>query len=393
MKSISLLLMIIGLLQAKLFATNSDPIVSSKLQSAIVYRNSAELIHLARAGLHQGNNELIIGDISNNVDVNSIKIGCSGIVTIMSIAFSKEWLKPEFKSASYKKMEDSINTVKKDISKLTILMVSDHELIDLLKANREIKGDATGLNVAELAKLVDYYKQKSLELQNELNDCKEKVTKLNGILESLQKQLQEEERKNTKTSGRLALQLLSPTEGIFDFTISYLTPTAYWNPYYDFRVDNINQPLAISYKAKLVQSSGIDWKQVKLTLSTAVPSQNNNAPQLKTWFLTYIDPVAQMNHELRKKAIPSMEGRPVSSQLNDVVVSGYGPRTKDKSTADNNEINDPLYIVNGRQMSVAGVWKNRSAGDQENGIIKRCQCHGHVRTCGFEWSCDCYFER
>src|SRR5580765_1881427 len=102
MKSFSIILMLIGLFQVKLIAANGDIIVPSKLQSAIVYRNSAELIHFAKAGLHQGNNELIIGDISNNVDVNSIKIGCSGSVTIMSIAFSKEWLKPEFKSPMYK---------------------------------------------------------------------------------------------------------------------------------------------------------------------------------------------------------------------------------------------------------------------------------------------------
>src|SRR4249919_29235 len=101
MKSCYLVLILLGLSQSNLLASNGEPIVSSKLQSAIVYRNSAELVHFARAGLHQGNNELIIGDISNNVDVNSIKIGCSGSVTIMSIAFSKEWLQPEFKSSAY----------------------------------------------------------------------------------------------------------------------------------------------------------------------------------------------------------------------------------------------------------------------------------------------------
>ncbi len=43
----------------------------------------------------------------------------------------------------------------------------------------------------------------------------------------------------------------------------------------------------MAYKAKLMQSTGIDWHQVKLALSTSVPAQHNNAPDIKTWFLDF----------------------------------------------------------------------------------------------------------
>ena len=41
------------------------------------------------------------------------------------------------------------------------------------------------------------------------------------------------------------------------------------------------------YKAKVVQNTGIDWKKVKLTLSSGNPNQNNTAPILQAWFLRY----------------------------------------------------------------------------------------------------------
>ena len=52
-----------------------------------------------------------------------------------------------------------------------------------------------------------------------------------------------------------------------------------------------NLPLKIFYKAKIVQTTGIDWKQVKLSLSTATPEQKGNAPELQSWFLGYINPI------------------------------------------------------------------------------------------------------
>jgi uncharacterized protein (TIGR02231 family) len=41
------------------------------------------------------------------------------------------------------------------------------------------------------------------------------------------------------------------------------------------------------YKAQVSQNSGIDWKKVKLTLSSGNPNQNNQAPLLSSWFLRY----------------------------------------------------------------------------------------------------------
>ena len=69
--------------------------------------------------------------------------------------------------------------------------------------------------------------------------------------------------------------------------INYLTNNASWSPFYDLRADNINSPINLMYKAKVVQNTGIDWKKVKLTLSSGNPNQNNTAPILQAWFLRY----------------------------------------------------------------------------------------------------------
>src|SRR5689334_16743874 len=155
-------------------AGDDKNIVTSVLKSAMVYRVGAELTHTAKASLVQGNNELVIDNISNRIDINSLQIGSNGNVTILSVEFSTNFLRSEQKLPIVKKLEDSLDAVNDEINKVQVLLKTDQELLDLLKANKEIRGDQNGVSVAELTKMMEYYKTKTLELQNEISRYKEK---------------------------------------------------------------------------------------------------------------------------------------------------------------------------------------------------------------------------
>jgi uncharacterized protein (TIGR02231 family) len=287
------------ILQIVAKANNDDStIVSSSLKTVVVYKSGAEMTHTSTAFLKQGNNELIIDDISNQIDINSVQIKTGSAVTIMGIEFADNYLRNPEKSPRIKFLEDSLNRLQGMIDGTNLLINNSTDLMEVLKANRDIKGSQTGLSVAELIKLMDYYKTKSLELQTNIAKLNNKKTNLQDDADKLQAQITEEEQKNIATSGRLIVQLSTTVAGKFDFTVSYITPNAFWVPFYDIRVDNIKDPMKIIYKAKITQTTGIDWKQVHLSLSTSLPSQWNNAPELNTWFLSYVNPVAYMNKTL-----------------------------------------------------------------------------------------------
>src|SRR5882757_7881539 len=104
-KTLLLLLVLVGGING-LFAGDEKNIVPASLQSVTVYRVGAELVHQAKAGLKQGNNELVIDGVSNALDINSVQIKCDEKITIMSIAFSTDYLKPAVKSAMVHRLED-----------------------------------------------------------------------------------------------------------------------------------------------------------------------------------------------------------------------------------------------------------------------------------------------
>jgi hypothetical protein len=342
-------------------------IVSSVLKSAMVYRNGAELTHSAKASLNQGNNELVIDNISNRIDINSLQIGSNGNVTILSVEFSTNFLRPEQKLPIVKKLEDSLEKVNDEFARIQVVLKTDQELLDLLKANKEIRGDQTGVSVIELTKMMDYYKTKTLELQNEISRYKEKEFKQLEIIGKINRQIKEEEQKNNKTIGKLLLQLYSPLAGTYDFTVSYVTPNAGWNPSYDLRVENINKPVSLAYKAKLVQSTGIDWQQVKLALSTSIPSQHNNAPDIKSWFLAYANPVSAYEKALSGKMY-GVSAAPAAS-MDEVVVVGYGSVNRDYK-AEEKERAEPIYVVNGSIMSRAEFNKIEKRAIKSTEVLK-----------------------
>lgn len=322
--------------------------VPATLKAVTIYRSGAEMNHVASATLKQGNNELIIENISNKVDINSIQVKAPNAVTIMGVEFSNNYLVSTEKTPRIKMLEDSLETVKNKIARIDLAISNTTKLIDVLNANRDIKGTQTGLSVAELMKLMDYYKAKLNELQDDLLQQNARKEKEQELIAKLQLQLKEEQSKNIATSGRLILQLSVATAGKFDFNISYIAQNAFWTPYYDIRVESTDKPLKVVQKAKINQSTGIDWKQVKLSLSTSVPSQWGDAPILSQWFLGYIDPVNVMNQQLMANTISGrVRGLAVDKKLEEVVVVGYGTERIDDSDKKEDRITKPFYVVNG----------------------------------------------
>jgi len=345
-------------------AANEPKSIPSELKSVTVYRSGAEMAHQASTQLFAGNNDLVIENISNNIDINSIQINCPSAVTILSVEFANNFLVMPEISARISSLKDSAEKVQTELGRINVQVITTADLLEVLKSNRELKGSQTGLSVAELARLMDYYKIKSAELQNDLAQQKEKQKKLLEIAAKIKNQVQEEETKNTKQAGRLHLQLSVAVTGKYNFTVSYITPNAYWTPTYDIRVENIKSPLKVIYKAKVVQTTGIDWKKIKLSLSTSLPSQWGNAPVLKSWFLSYINPVNVMEKSLASNTIQNF--KPGSAQLNDVVVTGMTVR----GTKSMNDNSAPVYIVGGAIMSAEEFSKINPASIKKIDVVK-----------------------
>ena len=298
-KQATALLLLLGI-----FAFAQKPIfTTAKVKAATVYFNAAEISQTATTNLPLGTSEIVIKNVAVNLNESSIQIGAPANVTVLSVQFTNNYIseyETDAKSPALKIVRDSIVLVQKEIQKVNNMINSENKTIQLLDKNQQISGVNSGLNVTELMKMVEYYKNKQLEITNNINTLSEKQQKLNAILQKLNNKLEVNANKEEKSSsGKLVLQVMNETAGVIPFDISYLTNNAAWTPFYDLRAESVTSPINMMYKAQVVQNTGIDWKKVKLTLSSGYPNQNNQAPILSSWFLA-------------------------NQVYNDVVTTGYG---------------------------------------------------------------------
>jgi hypothetical protein len=295
----------------------------------------------------QGNNEFVIEGISNHIELNSVRVASdnSGLA-IMSVEFGKNFLEKESTSPEVKRLKDSIETIEKELAQVQSNVTTTRELQSVLSANKSIAGSQTGVSVAELTKLMDYYRSKTTELQKESLLLIDKESKLTKLIARLESQVHEAEKKNTGTAGQLAFQAFSPMAGTSTLTISYITPYAGWNPAYDLRVESISKPVNIGFKAKVSQTTGLDWKNVKLVLATSMPNKNAVAPELQSWLLAFQNLHDRLRGRVSGIAIRGANAMPAEQALSEVVVTGYGGANKDDKA-----MAEPVYVVNGELVS------------------------------------------
>ena len=314
---------------------------SAKIKSATIYSNSAELNHTASATIPSGTSEIVIKNVADYVNENTIQIGAPANVTVLSVQFTRNFISEyeiDESNPMIKRVRDSVMLIEKEMGKIANEKVSYSKTIDLLDKNQNVAGQNSGLNVTELIKLVDYYRAKRNELSNLVDTLIEKENKLKDKLSKLNSKLELNTQKQEKTSqGKLVLQVMTDAASSVNLDINYITANASWSPFYDLRADNINSPINLMYKAKVVQNTGIDWKKVKLTLSSGNPNQNNTAPILQAWFLRY--------------GYPRTYGYDNSNaKLNTVVVSGY--MKKDKAEMDESSISN-YTTINENQLNIS----------------------------------------
>ncbi|MEK6492277.1 DUF4139 domain-containing protein [Myroides odoratimimus] len=262
----------------------------AKLESARVYFNSAELTHKAKVKLPKGTSEVVITNVADYLNESTIQIGSISEVTVMAIQYSNRYVE-EYDSAVdsplLKPVRDSIKLVQTELKKVNNAIDVESRTIALLDFNQKVGGEQ-GTTTAEVMKMVDYYRTKRLQLSTELDKLNEKKEDLNTRLTNLQDKLAFNEGKSEKSSkGKLIVQVMNDREGEVPFQIKYLTNAASWKPFYDLRVEKINAPVKVVYKADVKQSSGIDWRGVNLSLTSGVANQSNVIPTWRTWFLDY----------------------------------------------------------------------------------------------------------
>lgn len=332
----------------------------AKVKAATVYFNGAEITQSAQAVLPAGTSELVILNVADYINEATVRVGAPKNVTVLSVQFTRENItenEPDAGSPALKKVRDSISLLETAIQRIALERTSEQKALELLDRNQQAACKESGLSVDELAKLVEFHRSKRKEIVLQENTLAQKQEKLTVLLNNLRSRLNTNITKEPNASrGKLVLQVMNDVAGNVPVELSYLTSGASWSPFYELRAENTTDPINMVYKAQVVQQTGIDWKQAKLTLSSGIPNQNNVAPLLQAWFLRFgaiYQPYNNSNAVLNTVSIRGAASLDkAKAELQESSVSNYTTISENQLSI-SFDIDVPYDILsNGRQHSV-----------------------------------------
>jgi uncharacterized protein (TIGR02231 family) len=284
----SYLIAAVLLFSSRLYADTQQKV---NIEQATVFLNGAELLSTAKVALPQGESEIIFTNIAGDVNQQSLSIGTNNNVVVESSTFQNNYLNTDNLSPRAKAIKDSIELINIDRSITDNQLTVTKEQLAVIQENRKISGQNTGLSVTELDKMLTLINAKMGKLLDEKQRTEKKLAKIDEHIANLNRQLDEEQKKDFQPGGQLRIKFYAPAATTSDIRLTYVVPHAGWTPTYDLRVDKINAPVNLFYKANVYQNSGVKWNNVKLVLSTGNPSEGAQAPVLSPWYLAFNTPV------------------------------------------------------------------------------------------------------
>lgn len=262
--------------------------ISSKIEKVTVFTSGAQVTRKAKPALSKGKTELVFAGISPDIDKQSIQVKGEGNFTILSVIHQTNYLNEQERREEISQLENRKETVKQQLTiEKSMLAVFKNEEAMLAK-NQAIGGNNTGVKTADLKEAVDFQRSRLKEALLQQISTEKNIQKLDSTVRKIDSQLRAlNQPRDFATSEILVTVSAKEAVSAAPFEVSYFVKNAGWFATYDLRVKDISSPIDLAFKANVSQSSGEDWKDVKLTLSNGNPTESGVAPQLQPWYLRF----------------------------------------------------------------------------------------------------------
>lgn len=257
--------------------------VASTVDAVTVFFSGAMVDRQAAIALKKGKQTICFTHLPRSLKPETVQLAGLKFATILVVKHATETPAQQDDPVKRRQLEAEEKKLirQNEHIKAEIAVLQQEEQI-LLK-NAHVAGEG-GVKVAALRETADFYRQRlgdirkimfNLSYDIELNQEKLKAIYLN--MNAL--------RGPVPSAQSIVYVTLEAKRAYTDtLHLKYYDEAAGWIPAYDFRVDDLRQPVQISYLADVFQFTGEEWKQVKLVLSTANPSLSGDKPILRPWY-------------------------------------------------------------------------------------------------------------
>ncbi len=271
---------------------NTKPIerkVSSVVSHVTVFNSQAQVTRTAKINLEaSGVFNIVFDKLSPFINMNSLEVKANEHLTILSVSSRNDLLNKNEKPADIILLEDSLENINAALADFK----ADKETIvhqkDLMLANKNVGSNQTGVKYDELEDLMNLYHKKLDDFKVNWFRLSKLETKYYGYKNAVEQQLAAYNNGKLTLNNEVILTVKSDNK-VQDAQIdlSYLVGNVSWQPFYDIRIKDNKSNVQFFLKANITQSTGEDWNNVNLKLTTANPAEGGIKPELQTNWLGF----------------------------------------------------------------------------------------------------------
>lgn len=284
-------------------ASDTEKILRSKPEKITVYLQGAQVFRTGALSLPQGESTIIFEGLEKNIDPQSIQASGIGNCVITETQYLLHYpALQKLKANCNVKYARTLKALDDSLLQLSYDTESIHNQREVLDTEKGVllnyglyKGLSKKDSIAFLKDGLLFLREKLNNINNELLRLKKDEAKLSvkiSSIEARKAQIESEQankdlstQQTDKPDYRIVVTIVADAATSATIGINYFVPDAGWAPTYDLRTESMEKPIQLTYKATVFQNTGTDWKDVKLTLSTANPNQSFNLPVLNPYFV------------------------------------------------------------------------------------------------------------
>jgi uncharacterized protein (TIGR02231 family) len=319
--------------------------VETRITDVTVFMAGAQVSESGNISLKEGENQVRIANLPTQLDANSIRVEGNDAFTILGVRHQINYLAASNITPRQKALQDSLDDAmfkQKEYAGLKDVLVQEKHMLEY---NRTIKGENTTLIAEDLRDMADFFRGRLTEIAYKWIELEEKERLNNAEISRLQNALNSMNAKRNNNPGEIIIALNAARATNTTVKFSYFVQNAGWYPVYDLRAEDVNSPIAFNYRAKVYQSTGTEWKNVNLTVSTGNPTVGGEIPQLYPWFL-YEQPIAYQEVAIRGGRQPMIANEtPAVAAYDDMQNLQKGKTSADYVTVQNNTVNTEFKIA------------------------------------------------
>ena len=295
-------IMIVFLSISALFLTGTHVFASeiqmeSHISQVAVYPDAALITRGATVEVKPGEHQLIFSDIIPVIDENSLRVTGQGTarVKILGAQIKKVFLeeKPAERVRQLEKDIEDLTSERKKYENTLSVLEQEKEFLNSLRLFSQgqlpkdlVTKTPSPKDVDDLLKFLDTNLKNNFAAELETERAMQELDKKMEVL--TQELAQIKTPSKTKRSVVVDVEVLKA--GTLELTISYLVQGASWRPVYDVRASFEKSQAELISFGIVHQTTGEDWENVDIILSTARPLMGGKMPDVLSWFLRPYEP-------------------------------------------------------------------------------------------------------